>query len=538
AGRSGGGQVFLSRGGELVGLINGDSKDLKVVSGKLKQGDVFVGGTSQFFEIANKGLVKSALEKEKFELAVEDLVLAVHGHEKNSRAAAAAARYERVQNSIKVEPSLVNTRVNTPQTRGFRKGFNLTPLTKESPLISRTDLNLTKLIGKVWGLVQKQIKKLRSITVMVRSRDSKKQKSAATVALVLVVVFGLSLVMAGKKRQKTKQEEQLRQVFEEVNYKYDEAQGLIELNPLRAKALLKDSLETIKFFESESKEDLNKDLLSLVSKIEEALGNVSREYKLESAIEWFDFSLVKKGFKASDVEAEDDKLLVWDKDSKTAIEFNLSNKSSGIVIGGDKVSGGRLTGLAGERGFIVSEDNIAVIDIEETEVVAEVAGDSWGDIKDAIGFSSNLYLLDGTSNGQIIKYMGVNNGLSSRRNYLTGDSYDLSEAVSMAIDGSVWVLFKDGTIVKYVRGVKDAFVVAGLDKRFEEPVKIFTSPEVENLYVLDKKSMRVVVIAKSGEYQAQYNWPGIAGIADLVVSEELGKIFLFTSEKIFAIELK
>ncbi|MEA3354885.1 MAG: hypothetical protein U9Q63_00145 [Patescibacteria group bacterium] len=30
--------------------------------------------------------------------------------------------------SIKVEPSLVNTRVNTPQTRGFRKGFNLTDL--------------------------------------------------------------------------------------------------------------------------------------------------------------------------------------------------------------------------------------------------------------------------------------------------------------------------------------------------------------------------------------------------------------------------
>ncbi|MEA3355136.1 MAG: tRNA (guanosine(37)-N1)-methyltransferase TrmD [Patescibacteria group bacterium] len=36
--------------------------------------------------------------------------------------------------SIKVEPSLVNTRVNTPQTRGFRKGFNLiTP--------SRTDFS-------------------------------------------------------------------------------------------------------------------------------------------------------------------------------------------------------------------------------------------------------------------------------------------------------------------------------------------------------------------------------------------------------------
>ncbi|MEA3354963.1 MAG: hypothetical protein U9Q63_00550 [Patescibacteria group bacterium] len=40
-----------------------------------------------------------------------------------------------VRCSIKVEPSLVNTRVNTPQTRGFWKGFNLTDLN------FRTDLD-------------------------------------------------------------------------------------------------------------------------------------------------------------------------------------------------------------------------------------------------------------------------------------------------------------------------------------------------------------------------------------------------------------
>jgi hypothetical protein len=46
------------------------------------------------------------------------------------------------------------------------------------------------------------------------------------------------------------------------------------------------------------------------------------------------------------------------------------------------------------------------------------------------------------------------------------------------------------------------------------------------------------VIGKSGEYQAQYGWSGIAGAIDLVVSEEQGKIYLLTGEKIFAIDLQ
>jgi len=50
--------------------------------------------------------------------------------------------------------------------------------------------------------------------------------------------------------------------------------------------------------------------------------------------------------------------------------------------------------------------------------------------------------------------------------------------------------------------------------------------------------MRVVVIGKTGEYEAQYRWPGLAGVKDLVVSEELSKMYLLTGEKVFVIELK
>jgi len=106
------------------------------------------------------------------------------------------------------------------------------------------------------------------------------------------------------------------------------------------------------------------------------------------------------------------------------------------------------------------------------------------------------------------------------------------------VDGSVWVLFSDGTIVKYTQGKKDAFQVIGLDQPFGEAVKIFTSPEVEHLYILDRANTRVVVVDKSGEYAAQYQWSGIAGVKDLVVSETLKKIFFLTGEKVFSLDLK
>ena len=357
-------------------------------------------------------------------------------------------------------------------------------------------------------------------------------------AIVLALIFGISLVLAGNKRQKTKSETREQAVLEEVRYKYDEAQGLTSLNPLRAKSLLKDSQIRIQEYKEESKKDLPKELQELADKIEAALGGVQREYHLDSATEWYDFGLVKEGFKGSDWEAEDKQVLVWDEKNKDLVSVNLETKAGEAVSEGDDFGGGKLIGLAGERGMVVSNAVITVVEIKTGKKIGEVGADEWGKIADAVGFGGNLYLLDQSETGQIWKYLAVDSGLSAKRSYLKGETYDLSEAVSMAIDGAVWVLFKDGTIVKYIQGQKEAFIVAGLDQPFEEPVKIFSSPETENIYVLDKKSTRVVVINKNGEYHSQYIWPGMAGVKDLAASEELKKIYLLTGEKIFTIEIK
>ena len=507
-GRNGKGQAVLKRGEAKVNLFSGTGEGIETVSGELKPGDRWLMGTEQLFEIVIEGEIGPILRSSELKQAGESLGALVYGQEHNSRAAAVLAETgpaEEEQNIIKDTPSL-------------RKGVFLDKIKEFGAA------------GKRW-LVNKWNKR----PEMRLERGGRGKKSALSAALILVLVFGVSLALSGSKKQREKQQQEVRAVIEEAQYKYNEAHNLLKLNPLRAKSLLTDSKTRIQEYKEQSKKELTGELKDLSGKIETDLAGAQREYKIDSGTEWFDFNLVKDGFKGSDWEAEENKVWVWDETTKAVVEVDWETKASRIVAGGDKIKEGNLIGFTGDRGFVVGGGNITVIDKTTTTIMA---GEGWQNISDAVGFGSNLYLLDKSKTGQIWKYLGVTSGLSSKRSYLKGESYDLSEAMSMTIDGSVWVLFSDGTIVKYVQGVKDAFVVAGLDKNFEEPIKIFTSPEEKNLYVLDRRQTRVVVVGKTGEYQAQYIWPGMAGVKDLIVSEKLKKMFLLTGEKVFTIDLK
>jgi hypothetical protein len=535
-GRSGKGQAFLKRGESMVALLSEDKPGLEVVSGKLGKNDRLILGTAQFCQIVPEGVIKPALDQERTELMVESLAPLVHGHEEKSRSAAAIVLVEKEKKPQELKPEPGPDSPPEREKMAELKEKRTKPL---RALFSRL-VELAK-----GGLIKlKALIKFKPGAVYVRSSrlaglrgGSRSRRSAATVALILILVFGLSLVLAGRKKQAGKREETYQQVMTEAGYRYDEAKSLLDLNPLRAKSLLKEAKDIVAGYKSENKVKLSDDLTSLEKEIDEALSQVQREYQVNEASDWYSFSLVKEGFKGTGWDSEAEEAVVWDEALASLVRLNLSSKAAETVISGEELEGGKWVGLTGKRAFVVSDNKLSVVDTGKGAVISEQAGD-WNKVKAVKGFSSNLYVLDGVQAGQIWKYEGVEAGLSSQKAYLKGESFDLSEAVDMAIDGSVWVLFKDGSIVKYTRGVKDVFVIAGLDQALEEPIKLFTNPETEYLYILDRRATRVVVIAKNGEYRAEYVWPGIAGVKDLIVSEDLGKIFLLTGDKVFTIELK
>lgn len=482
AARNDGGQVWILRDEALVRLFNVNPGGIATISGKLVVGDALVAATGQFSQLVPEGSLRAELGQETAAAAAESLTAQVHGHANNSRAAAVVAKSEKM-----AEPKA-------------------------------------------------EVKPKRKMEIFIGPHGNKTRRLSLTVGLVLLLVFGLSLVLSGMKRQNEERQQTYQAIVDEVNYKFDEANNLLTLNPLRAKSLLLESQTRIKEYKEKGNK-LSQEILDLEQKVAAALEQTQREYAVTAA-EWYDFDLVKDGFRGQAWDLSETELLVWDGASKTAVLLTLENKAAEIIISGESLGEVRSVGLTEGRGFAVAPDKVTVINTLKQEQVAQVAADGWKNITAVKGFGSNLYLLDSAADSQIWKYLGLDEGLSGKRSYLVGETFDLSEAVDMAIDGSVWVLFSDGTIAKYTQGKKDAFQVIGLDQPFGEAVKIFTSPEVEHLYVVDRSNTRVVVLDKSGEYAAQYQWSGIAGAKDLVVSEALGKMFFLTGEKVFTIDLK
>jgi hypothetical protein len=83
----------------------------------------------------------------------------------------------------------------------------------------------------------------------------------------------------------------------------------------------------------------------------------------------------------------------------------------------------------------------------------------------------------------------------------------------------------------------DSFYIQGLDKPFSQDLVLFTDKECDNLYILDRKNTRIVVINKIGIYKKSYVWPGIAGVSNIAVSENLKKIYLLSGSRLYTLDL-
>jgi len=525
--KRGRGQVRIWRGGKLFSLLSSFSPALQTASGFLKEEDVVVLGTEEFFEAVSEGTLRASLQQGQLSEAVEMIAPLVHGREENSKMGAAWIKAEVKSQKLKVQSQ------ETEEEKERKEDIE----DKEDKIrVGEKDLK-----GLVLSLRERlrgfSFKRRKGLGVSVREKKPQRpvKKTALSVAVIFLVLLGLSVFLGSRRKKETHQFVTESALLEKVAYNLEEARGLVELNPLRAKSLLNEAEDLLGEYRLEN-EQVSEEFLGFQSKVADLLAEVSKEYQIESADIFFDFSLVKEGFSGESVGLAGSELAVLSENKEAVVGLNLEDKSAEILAGGDDVEGVNKIGAVVPWVFLANNKSLKVIDKVEKEKIDEEKLEDMETVS-LVGFGGNAYVLD-KKGGQIWRFAGLEDGLASPRGYLKGEEFDFSEAVSMAIDGSVWVLFSNGEIVKYTRGLKDAFSIAGLDTPFSEEIRLFTNEDVESLYVLDKLNTRVVVIGKSGEYRGAYIWSGIAGARDLVVSEELGKILLLTGDRIYGINIK
>ncbi len=146
-------------------------------------------------------------------------------------------------------------------------------------------------------------------------------------------------------------------------------------------------------------------------------------------------------------------------------------------------------------------------------------------------YNTRIYSLDPTNN-QIYKHNKTQTGFDQGTTWLKED-IDISDGVSITIDGDIFVLKRNGQIIKLESGRPVNFEIKGLDPSLDQPSIIWTYNDIEHLYILEPTNKRVIILDKTGKLINQYtslDWQNPTG---MVVDEEKGIIYVLDSNKLY-----
>jgi len=157
-------------------------------------------------------------------------------------------------------------------------------------------------------------------------------------------------------------------------------------------------------------------------------------------------------------------------------------------------------------------------------------------IKDMVSFDSSLYFLD-TERLNIFKYYPTEDILNGSQWIIKGPTDELKNAVSLAVDGDVFVSLKNGIIVQYSQGKKLKEIKPDINPPLSEIGQIFTSISLKNLYILGPLNNRIISINKKDGLTKQYSVPELSNLRDLWVDSDEKTIYILNGLEVYKIEI-
>ncbi len=401
----------------------------------------------------------------------------------------------------------------------------------DSPAPNLSNKNILKMIKKVLGSIL-------GFLWQQKKYFPKTGRSRLIIAVLLIIVIASGVGFKIIATKNAKKAAEFNQILQNAKDDLNSAKGLSTLNSAEAKSKLDKAQEKVNLAiklnpKSNEAQDLKK-------QIEQESPHILQQFSVGDFPQFLDMDLVKKNFRASQISMSGEKILLLDPTIKTLVTVNLTKKSNEILAGSEQLGEAALSSLNGAFAFVFSKDKgILRVDVTNQKSIQVTKKDSdWGEIKDIYAFSGNVYLLDSGKN-QIWKYLPAADNYSDKREYLNKNTKaDLTTALRMQIESSLYILKKGGEILRFTRGDKDNFSFEGLPTPVKDPKSFFVSSDTDNLYLLDSGNSRLLILGKTGVYKSQITGDKFASATDLVVDEKGKKVYLLDGSKIYSIDLK
>ncbi|MCB9809564.1 hypothetical protein H6771_01130 [Candidatus Peribacteria bacterium] len=235
-----------------------------------------------------------------------------------------------------------------------------------------------------------------------------------------------------------------------------------------------------------------------------------------------------------------DALYVYERRGVFEVLRSVVGTATGIVTENENLLS--IAGRDGQKTLVVMTDTPRIIEYRDGVATRMDTEDTtWKrgiDLKTYL--DKYIYVLDPVEN-QIWKYERLRTQYGPASPYNIDSRGDLSRAVSMAIDGSIYVITDNGEIQKYMRGEAVDLDILDLPSiaMSGAGLRIFTTNNHDLLYVLDPENQRILLFGKDANtltYKRQVLFD-IPDARDFYVNESGLRAYVLTKEKVYELEL-
>lgn len=371
-----------------------------------------------------------------------------------------------------------------------------------------------------------------------------KSRASLIAGVALVVLAIGSLTVIGVERALARREDAFQALVKTVEEKKAQVEvNLIYRDEDAARKLLQE-VETLIATMPENRAHRREKKRELIESMYALHARVNRSVNVEKPEQFIDLTLFGPRDRALDLRSmvfqknavyvygNDPLLFKVNLENRQAVSFEMPRTNIGPIA----------TAIPNEKGTIVlidSENRLTELnpDARTLQPIDIVFGGDAPTIRTGAIYNGRLYLVDG-KNQQIYRHNTLPTGFTKGTPWLK-QSINLADAQDLIIDGTLWLLFTDGSVTHLVQGNRRPFTPETMEPALTRAAKIRTTFESPYLALLDPQEKRVVILRKNdGKLMMQYTSPAFTDLRDLIVDEEHKVMYLLNGTSIDRIPLE
>lgn len=361
------------------------------------------------------------------------------------------------------------------------------------------------------------------------------------IIVICVIILVLNLLFLRQKNVTNKNQKKYTDISQQIEQKQNQVDASLLYNDeARAKTLFSEIKSLIIQLPNKTQEEQN-----TISKFNNILNNqiskINKAVIVQKPNEIINFAPANENVNPTRMAwiGADKQIYVLDNNTKLLYNVSLNSKSVKNIPIDDKIIGSLNFPVVDNINNIYFLKNNGFVKFEigtSTSIFSNLSLKNSTMEKDVAGvtiFNNKIYLVN-LKDSQIYKYDKLTDAPLSGTPWLK-ETADLTNATDISIDGKIYILVKNRILV-FATGNKEDFKLDDIMPALEEPARLFVSPILDYIYLLEPKNNRLLVFNKQGALISQFVSEKFNNLRDFIVDEAGKKIYILNGSYLYSID--